>query len=50
MIRENGADGIVTLHWKTIDKTAVSGKDYKGGNQETWAPKAATDFRFVFVY
>ena len=30
--RENGADGLVTLSWRTINKTAISGKDYVGGD------------------
>ena len=29
--RENGADGDITVKWRTVDKTAVSGKDYNGG-------------------
>ena len=32
VVRQNGADGIVTVNWSTQDKTAVTGKDYKGGN------------------
>ena len=31
MFRQNGADGDVDVKWKTMDKTAISGKDYKGG-------------------
>jgi len=31
VIRENGADGDITVKWRTVDKTAVSGKDYNGG-------------------
>ena len=29
--RANGADGRVTLTWKTGDVSAVAGKDYDGG-------------------
>jgi solute carrier family 8 (sodium/calcium exchanger) len=29
--RVNGCDGKVTLTWKTEDVTALSGKDYEGG-------------------
>ena len=29
--RKNGADGEVSINWRTIDKTAVNGKDYQGG-------------------
>jgi hypothetical protein len=29
--RKNGADGEVSISWRTIDKTAVNGKDYQGG-------------------
>jgi len=31
IIRQNGADGKVAVHWRTISKTAVDGKDYHGG-------------------
>ena len=31
LLRENGADGDITVKWRTVDKTAVSGKDYNGG-------------------
>merc|ERR1712088_577644 len=34
VIRENGADGDLKVKWKTIDKTAVSGKDFTGGEGE----------------
>lgn len=34
IIRQNGADGDVTLKWRTKDKNAVSGKDYCGGEGE----------------
>jgi len=34
VLRENGADGDLKVKWKTIDKTAVSGKDYTGGEGE----------------
>ena len=30
--RENGADGEVSLHWRTVNKTAVAGKDFIGGD------------------
>lgn len=29
--RVNGADGRVTLTWKTEDLSAIAGKDYEGG-------------------
>jgi len=29
--RTNGADGDISLKWRTIDKTAVNGKDFTGG-------------------
>uniref|UniRef100_A0A1B6E8E5 Calx-beta domain-containing protein n=1 Tax=Clastoptera arizonana TaxID=38151 RepID=A0A1B6E8E5_9HEMI len=32
--RSRGADGDVTVQWKTIDKSAISGRDYKGGSGE----------------
>ena len=32
--RQNGADGDVSIKWRTIDKTAISGKDYTGGEGE----------------
>jgi len=31
VVRENGADGDIEVKWRTIDKTAVEGKDYEGG-------------------
>merc|ERR1719228_2020713 len=31
VIRENGADGDICVKWRTQDKTAISGKDYTGG-------------------
>merc|ERR1711936_402292 len=34
VLRENGADGDLKVKWKTIDKTAVAGKDYTGGEGE----------------
>ena len=30
-IRENGADGDISVKWRTLDKTAIAGKDYTGG-------------------
>jgi len=32
VIRQNGADGDVQVKWRTLDKTAISGKDYMGGD------------------
>ena len=29
VLRQNGADGDIEIKWKTIDKTAISGKDYQ---------------------
>lgn len=34
IVRSHGVDGIVTTKWRTIDRTAVSGKDYVGGEGE----------------
>jgi len=34
VIRQQGADGDVTIKYKTIDKTAVNGKDFEGGDGE----------------
>jgi len=31
VLRQNGADGEISIKWRTIDKSAVSGKDYTGG-------------------
>jgi len=31
VIRQNGADGEVEVKWRTIDKTAINGKDFTGG-------------------
>ncbi|KAL1129071.1 hypothetical protein AAG570_013603 [Ranatra chinensis] len=32
VIRTRGSDGDVEVSWRTIDKSAISGKDYQGGN------------------
>lgn len=29
--RVNGADGEIEIKWRSIDKTAINGKDYHGG-------------------
>ncbi|XP_022249769.1 sodium/calcium exchanger 3-like [Limulus polyphemus] len=34
VIRKQGADGIVTVRWRTIDETALNGRDYIGGEGE----------------
>lgn len=31
VVRKNGADGEVSVKWRTIDKSAINGKDYTGG-------------------
>lgn len=31
IVRQNGADGTISVKWRTIDRTAINGKDYKGG-------------------
>jgi len=31
VLRQNGADGEISIKWRTVDKSAVSGKDYTGG-------------------
>lgn len=31
VVRKNGADGEITVKWRTIDKSALSGRDFKGG-------------------
>lgn len=31
VLRQNGADGEISVKWKTTDKTAINGKDYRGG-------------------
>ena len=31
IVRQNGADGEISVKWRTIDKTAINQKDYKGG-------------------
>lgn len=31
VLRQNGADGEISIKWRTIDKSAVNGKDYTGG-------------------
>ena len=32
ILRTNGADGKVSIGWKTEDMTAISGRDYQGGD------------------
>lgn len=32
--RIRGADGDVSVKWKTVDKSAISGRDYVGGEGE----------------
>jgi len=34
IIRQNGADGDVKVKWRTVDKTAINGKDFHGGEGE----------------
>jgi len=34
VLRQNGADGNIGAKWRTIDKSAVNGKDYVGGEGE----------------
>ncbi|XP_067128106.1 sodium/calcium exchanger Calx-like isoform X2 [Centruroides vittatus] len=34
VIRKQGADGIVSCKWRTIDKSAMNGRDFKGGEGE----------------
>ncbi|XP_068208798.1 sodium/calcium exchanger Calx-like isoform X3 [Palaemon carinicauda] len=31
VVRKNGADGEITVKWRTIDKTALNGRDFTGG-------------------
>jgi len=31
VVRRNGADGEVSVKWRTIDKSAINGKDFRGG-------------------
>lgn len=32
IVRYKGSDGEVSVKYKTIDKSAISGRDYKGGS------------------
>ncbi|KAL0275303.1 UNVERIFIED_CONTAM: hypothetical protein PYX00_003196 [Menopon gallinae] len=34
IVRKFGADGDITMRWRTIDDTALSGRDYAGGSGE----------------
>ena len=34
IVRQNGADGEISVKWRTIDKAAINGKDYHGGEGE----------------
>lgn len=31
VIRKNGADGEISVNWRTVDKNAINGRDYRGG-------------------
>lgn len=31
VVRKNGADGEISVKWRTIDKSALSGRDFEGG-------------------
>ncbi|XP_069953412.1 sodium/calcium exchanger Calx isoform X5 [Cherax quadricarinatus] len=31
VVRKNGADGEISVKWRTVDKSAISGHDYQGG-------------------
>ncbi|CAG0907402.1 unnamed protein product, partial [Cyprideis torosa] len=43
VMRKNGADGQITVKWRTIDDTAVEGKDYVGGQGELTFRHAETE-------
>lgn len=34
IVRTHGADGDISVKWKTIDESAISGRDYIGGEGE----------------
>ena len=34
VLRQGGSDGIISVKWKTSDKSAIDGKDYTGGEGE----------------
>lgn len=34
VVRKNGADGEIKVKWRTIDKSALSGRDFEGGSGE----------------
>lgn len=34
VVRLRGADGTVSAKWKTVDKSAIAGRDYIGGEGE----------------
>ena len=34
VVRLRGADGTVSVKWKTVDKSAIAGRDYIGGEGE----------------
>ena len=34
VLRQGGSDGIISVKWKTIHKSAIDGKDYTGGEGE----------------
>ena len=47
--RKNGADGEVSVKWRTIDKTAINNKDFKGDNAEKLFQEFGIDQRRVTV-
>ena len=49
VIRKNGADGEVSVKWKTIDKTAVSGKDYEGGEGHLVFKHTEVSFKIILI-
>lgn len=34
VVRLRGADGTVSVKWRTVDKSAIAGRDYIGGEGE----------------
>ena len=49
VLRQNGADGIISVKWRTIDKSAINGKDYVGGEGEVkfGHGEVSSDMQFI---
>lgn len=47
VIRSKGTDGEITVKWRTIDKSAISGRDYRGGSGELNFKHAEVNYIYI---